>query len=331
MTEVPAERRSALKDYQDVLPPTFTHERGGKYMLSVLSQRKLWQNRPKEARGPDPILFLNLQSERQYAFDRKTLKTQENNDFLNHGDGFNGVVLVTGPLEEGDTNVIRKLATGISSLKPGASFFLFEKPKGPLNNPQNFVEKNWREETLKKMGLVEVNVLNSGRSAPNAILWEAHMRRDEGLTQPVNLLENGPYYIPGIIGEMRERLKKGGWEVVDFDNSELAKKLRTSKFPLKDIHTIRDGFGVNIRSNLCPTGTCEGVIPIDTGSIILTNSCGEEHSPPEIRTVKNTGAIHENTTHESWKPRCGDFPEHGEMTYDKRRKLFVCPHCASRG
>ncbi len=340
MTEVAIDGTTALKDFQDIPPPTFSHEKGGQYMLSMLSQRELWQRRPAEAKRPDPILFLNLQSERQYVFDGNTLKTQAIEDIQNRGEGFNGVVLVTGPLEESDTNVVRKLTTGIASLKPGASVFLFEKPEGPLKGPGSFVDKDWRKGKLKKLGLVEVGILNSGRSVPGSILWEAHMPR-EGLTEPINLLEDGPYYINGMIGDMKEKYKNQGWNVVDFDNSELAKKLKSSIFPLRDIHTIRDGFGIKVKSNQCPTYTCEGIIPIDTGNIELSNSCGEEHFPPEKTALthtldesnKNVGATNNvinKTKIEQHAPYCGDFPEHGEMQYDTRRKMYICPSCAGK-
>lgn len=317
MTEVTVDGNSALKDFQEIPPPSFTHEKGGQYMLNMLSQRELWQKRPIESNRSDPILFLNLQSGRHYSFDGNTLNTQYVDDLSNNGEGFNGVILVTGPLDESDTEVTKKLTTGIASLKPGASVFLFEKPEDSLDKPQDFVDKNWRKELLKKLGLVEADVLNSGRSVPGSILWEAHMRRDGGLIEPINLLENGPKYVDNMIGKMKEKLRNQGWNVVDFENSELAKKLKSSKFPLKDIHAIRDGFGIKVKSNLCPTATCEGVIPIDTGNLEMINSCGENHNL--------IPSNHENTKQsedEVFKKQIK--PKDGETKILKDRNCFYC-------
>lgn len=340
MTEL-IESLPALQEFKDIPPPTFANEKGGNYMIGVLSGRRLWEERPKETGKKDPILFLNLQSDRKYSFDGNTLVTQRVDDLSNNGEGFNGVVLVTDPMTNEDQDISRNLITAIASLKPGGSVFLFEKPEDKLEKPKDFVEKKWREEALVKAGLVEVNILNSGRKVPSAILWEAHMPREEGLTDPIDLLESGPYYIDGMIGDMKERLKNQGWNVVDFDNSELAKKLKSSKFPLKDIHAIRDGFGIKVRSNLCPTATCEGFIPIDTGNLEMINSCGEQHYPPEkaapthaLDESNKNGQVKNNAIDESkieqHSPCCGDFPEHGEMQYDTRRKMYICPKCVGR-
>lgn len=267
---------SALRDFKDIPPPTFDQEKGGGYMLSRLSQRKLWKERPRDG-GKDPILFINFQSGRRYGFDGNSLATTEADDVLNKGEGFNGVVVVTAPLGDSDKAIERELIEAVSSLKPGGSVFLFEKPEGRLEKQKDFVDKKPREEILERVGLVEREVLNSGRAVPGAVLWEAHMPKDKGLTHPIDLLEAGPSYVKEMIEAMKNSYRDEGWSVVDFENSELYKKLKKSNFPLKDIHAIRDRFGVRLKSDLCPTSTCEGVVPIDTGSLELINSCGEEH------------------------------------------------------
>src|SRR6185436_6779886 len=106
------------------------------------------------------------------------------------------------------------------------------------------------------LGLVERNILTSGKKVRGSTLWEAHMPREGGLTHPLDLLENGPYYIDGMIGDMRQSYKEEGYTIVDIEKSDLYKKLRNSKFPIKDIHLIRDRLGVKLRSDLCPTATC---------------------------------------------------------------------------
>ncbi|MDO8269655.1 MAG: hypothetical protein Q7T54_03230 [Candidatus Levybacteria bacterium] len=340
MTEL-VERPPALQEFKDIPPPTFKNERGGNYMLEVLDSRRLWKERPQETGKKDTILFLNLQSDRKYTFDGKTFVTETVDDLLNNGEGFNCVVLVTGPMAEGEQDVSRNLITAIASLKPGGSVFLFEKPEDRLEKPKDFVEKKWREEALEKAELVEINVLNSGRKAPGSILWEARTPQEKGLEHPIDLLESGPYYIDGMIGDMKKSYEKEGWSVVDIENSELYKKLRKSKFPLRDIHTLRDRFGVKIKSVLCPTSTCIGVVPIDTGTLEMINSCGEEHFPPEKATLTQTatesnknGDVKNNVIDkariEQHAPYCGDFPEHGEMQYDTGRKMYICPRCAGR-
>ncbi len=289
MTEIIDRPDSALKDFKDIPPPTFDQEKGGAYIISTLNSRPLWQKRPREDGKPDPIHFTNLQSGRMYDFDATNLKTHGTVDLLNNGEGFNGAVIVAGPMHEPDPEFKKKLVEAVATLRPGGSVFIFEK--WGVN-----VDKEWREEILKEIGLVERNILTSGKKVRGATMWEAHMPKDKGLNEPIDLVENGPYWVKAMLSEMKESYAQEGYVIED--DSKLMHKLKHSTFPLKDIYLIRDRAGVKIRSTLCPTNTCE--YEVDTsGNRYTLNECGEEHvkpgSPtptPELELVKKVTTQH---------------------------------------
>ncbi len=303
---------SALRDFKEIPPPTFNQEKGSPYILGTLAPRKLWRERPQAPEGqPDMVLYHNLQSDRSYAFDTRTSKTTDLYDPAKDKDGFNAVVLVSGAMYQDNDEIRQGLIEATASLKPGGSVFLFEKWGTNMG-------KEWREKIMQEVGLVERNVLTSGKKVRGATLWEAHMPK-EGLRNPIDLIENGPYWINGMIGDMKKSYESEGYTVVNLENSELFSKLKKTKFPLKDIHLIRDRMGVILHSNLCPTSTCEFAVDVNTGNLRTLNTCGEEHFAPGTNMDSEKEA--NLSTNLEKKPEDGDT-----ITYESRPCIYCGTH-----
>lgn len=311
----------ALRSPKDIPPPSFSDEKSGPYMITELSKRKLWQNRPQAENGkPDTALFVNLQQDRSYVFDTRNFKTGDTySPKAIPRDGFSAIVVVSGAMYGDDENIRGKITETLTALKPGGSLFLFEE--WGTNT-----DKIWREEVLEKAGLVERNVLTSGKKVKGSTLWEAHMPR-EGLKHPINLLEEGPPWIKAILREMEESYRNEGYTIED--SSKLIAKLRKSKFPLKDIYLIRDRAGVVIRSQLCPTATC--VFEVDTsGNRYALNSCREEHElsdngkNKELNEPNETGREEQKRVDAAKKPPVYPF---GELFEISTRTCGECGRC----
>jgi len=327
------------------VPINLKEIKGGRYISGYLGTRKLWQERPQRPlSGNNECLFINLQNGSDFVFNGRDFRGLE--QFTPEAvprSGLNAIVVITGDLRadsqengskpgeiESGADLYDSLAGLTPFLKEGGSFFVFEKVGDDK-------DREWREQVLDDLGLVNRNVLTSGRAVRNALLWEATFPKNhKGLKHPINLIDEGPFWrrdwIQKELQRMRDDYANRGYSIVD--ESALIKALSSTKFVPLAIQRLKDGFGVTVKDGHCPTDTCVTEWMI-SGKPIVISSCGEKHyhgvdAIPDISSTNKKASDFsgvEKEQGEEDRPICFDPHPDGKVHYMIRREdgIAECP------
>jgi len=221
-----------------------------------LEGQKLWNNYlRKNEKGNDIALILDFQKNTVFSFNPHNWQQEEE---LSLKDPLpeepNGILLVCSSFEKEEKEI---LETAILFLDEDSPIFIFEEfpKKKNLGRKKLFEEVKKRKSILYGLGLAEAEVLNRPSSVKNDcvnrfFVWRARMPKQWRPREPVNFLEEGPYWrrswIQGLLRKNRSQYEKDGYRVADDETIKNA--LRKTTFPLNTLSQTRLGFGYELEA-----------------------------------------------------------------------------------
>ncbi len=219
-------------DDRFIVPESIFDKNG--HIVSFLSGRRLWEQRPK-GNG----IFVEMEEEYNLSWFNTS-----NWQIVNESCKPQKVAAL---LVVCDTGSFDEAFLPLDVMKKEAAFYVFERTVGKA-------DKNPRLQALQGLGMVETSVLNS--SLPGFCVWEGRVEKARKARNPIDLLdkERRPRaynFACHLWKKMSADYRRFGFYVVPDPNSPIVLRLKSSKNPPDDFLRLGMGWGVEIKNLSC--------------------------------------------------------------------------------
>ena len=227
-------------------------------LAQFLDNQKLWRNCLNEHRKTYELaLLFDFQENTVFSFNPHNWQAKE--EFSTQDslpEKITGVLLVCSSWEPKEEEALKKVSLFLSEDTP---VFIFEEfsQKGGLTKEELKREASKRKRVLQNLGLAETKILT--RPSPkknddinNSLVWRARMPKSWHPREPVNILDEGPYWrrrwIKSLLKENKREYWQAGYQVID--DSAIRDSLQKTTFPANTLSQLRLGFGYHLEA-LC--------------------------------------------------------------------------------